>query len=192
MEESSTDQRKKAVVPRGSKAQIKRKKLDKMRKATEDGGAKREKKNEQEGLVEPKRIRREGGWWIGDECGIEEIVVVRQLPFTLSPGGYPPDGPDFDGAKMKGWEGWQRHEAFERVKDVGQTCQQMRWLLTKKPMEDGAGVRLKARLCAQGTARQDKQLAELITESPTAMRGSMRMALSVWGEKGAAIRQGQF
>ena len=70
-------------------------------------------------MVEPKRIRREEGWRIEDECRIEEIAAAGQQAFMLSPGGYPPDDPDFGGAKMKEWESWQRREVFEWVKDVG-------------------------------------------------------------------------
>ena len=93
-----------------------------MRKAIQERRAKRKERNEPEGLVKPKRIRRKAGWWIEDECGMEEIAEAGQQAFMLSPGGYPPDDLDFEGAKMKERGSWQRREVFELVKDVGQKC----------------------------------------------------------------------
>ena len=108
----------------------------------------------------------EGEWW------------GQQESFLATQGGFKTDDPAFDEAKMKEGESWERHDVFEWVKDEGQRTQRTRWILTKKTDENGE-QKLKARLCAQGTAHQDHQLAQLNAGSPTACRASMRRALSI-------------
>ena len=101
------------------------------------------------------------------------------------------DGPEYDAAKHAEWENWRRHDVFEWVRDEGQQAQRTRWILTKKdvgPERDaegnGAGAfKFKARLCAQGTARQDPQVGVLVSESPTVSRAAIRILLSHAGQR---------
>ena len=59
----------------------------------------------------------------------------------------------------RGRESWRRRGVFEWVEEQGRKCQKTRLTLTKKPTEDGSGVRPKARLGAQGLAKQGAQLS---------------------------------
>ena len=123
------------------------------------------------------------------------------------------DGPAFDDAKEAEWQQWVRNDVFEWVPDEGQSRQRSRWVLTERVLPgpsasdtpDGAvgaappRLKRKARLCAQGTASQDPQAAELFAESPTASKLAVNIALAtaakanwdVWGfDVSSAFLQG--
>ena len=158
-----------------TKAQMKARKCEEIKRAIAEKRAKRLDGYEKE-EQERKRMRLVGHTWVlQEECGVEGSLQEKlgYLAGRAAAGG---DDSEFDAAKRKEWEEWERHGVFEWVVDAGQKSQRSRWVLTKKENEDGE-VRLKARLCAQGTAKQDEQLEELITESPTASRASLRIGL---------------
>ena len=161
-----------------TRAQKKQRFIREGRAAIAERREKRKQRTEQF-LEERKRQRADGdGLWVEGADSTEGEWWGQQESFLATQGGFKTDDPAFDEAKMKEWESWERHDVFEWVKDEGQRTQRTRWILTKKTDENGE-QKLKARLCAQGTAHQDHQLAQLNTESPTASRASMRHALSI-------------
>ena len=117
---------------------------------------------------------------IGKEKGKKEIGYKKSVGFKnvlVSLSGEGEKEEKERRREAKEWANWEGHKVFEWVKDAGQPAQKTRWILTKKGLpagggatpgeggEDGHGFKLKARLCAQGTAHQDAQVGELISES---------------------------
>ena len=77
-------------------------------------------------------------WVLQEECCVEGSLQEKlgYLAGCAAAGG---DDSEFDAAKRKEWEEWERHGVFEWVVDAGQKSQRSRWVLTKKENEGGGG-----------------------------------------------------
>ena len=83
--------------------------------------------------------------------------------------------PEVIEAKEKEVENLKKYEVFEKVKDEGQQLIGTRWVITQKENHDGQKTQFKARLAARGLQEVEK----VQSDSPTALRDSFRMFLSL-------------
>ena len=79
-------------------------------------------------------------------------------------------------AKKEEFAKLKENSVFEVVPDQGQTAISTKWVFTEKKLSDG-GVKVKARLVAKGF--EEKNSADLRTDSPTCSRQSLRMVFAV-------------
>ena len=80
---------------------------------------------------------------------------------------------EIDAAKQRELESWKSREVYQEVKDNGQECLTVRWVITPKVINGKPS--LKARLCAKGY----QELKDFRTDSPTCAKESIRLALSI-------------
>ena len=83
--------------------------------------------------------------------------------------------PEVIEAKEKEVENLKKYKVFEKVKDEGQQLIGTRWVITQKENHDGQKTQFKARLVARGLQEVEK----VQSDSPTALRDSFRMFLSL-------------
>ena len=76
-------------------------------------------------------------------------------------------------AKLRELESWKKNCVYDEVEDIGQKCVSVRWVITPKVI-DGQ-MKIKARLVARGF----EEVPNFRTDSPTCMRESIRIVLSV-------------
>ena len=81
-------------------------------------------------------------------------------------------------AKSRELESWIREDVYQEVEDVGQETITVRWVITPK-LVDGV-MTTKARLVARGFQEDS---ADLRTDSPTCMKESLRLLLSIASSK---------
>ena len=105
-----------------------------------------------------------------EECFSEEdVIYVVELPVKEH------GRPEVIEAKDKEIENLKKYEVFEKVKDEGQQSIGTRWVITQKENHDGQKTQFKARLVARGFQEVEK----VQSDSPTALRDSFRMFLSL-------------
>ena len=83
-----------------------------------------------------------------------------------------------EAAKLQELESWKREEVYEIVDDVGQETISVRWVITPK-IVDGVTT-TKARLVARGF---QENVENIRTDSPTCMKESLRLLLSIASSK---------
>ena len=76
-------------------------------------------------------------------------------------------------AKIKELQSWKTNKVYEEVKNTGQACISVRWIVRPKII-DGK-LKTKARLCARGF----EETCDFRTDSPTCMRESVRIVLCI-------------
>ena len=105
-----------------------------------------------------------------EECFIEdEVFYLVELPVNEH------GRPEVAEAKEKEIENLKNYEVFEKVKDEDQETIGTRWVITKKEAHDGQKTQVKARLVVRGFQETEK----VQSDSPTALRDSFRMFLSL-------------
>ena len=105
-----------------------------------------------------------------EECfNEEEVIYVVELPVKEH------GRPEVIEAKEKEIENLKKYEVFEKVKDEGQQSIGTRWVITQKENHDGQKTQFKARLVARGFQEVEK----VQSDSPTALRDSFRIFLSL-------------
>ena len=94
------------------------------------------------------------------EVNLSEIFTVGTKEETLK-------------AKLNEIESWRRHHVFEEVRDEGQNCVSVRWVITPKIINGEMSV--KARLVARGF----EETCDFRTDSPTCLRESIRIVIGI-------------
>ena len=82
---------------------------------------------------------------------------------------------------------FQNFEAFTEIKDDGQYCIPIRWVVTEQK-EDGKNQPFKARLCVRGDKEMGKE--QIRSDSPTAAKDSIKIALNIAANEGFNIKCG--
>ena len=92
---------------------------------------------------------------------------------------------EVDGAKAKEIDRWVTNDVFQEIPDNGQDAIDTRWVVTEKFLENGeSGV--KARLVAKGF--QDPDKANIRSDSPTALKTSLRLATTYISSRGWKVK----
>ena len=88
-------------------------------------------------------------------------------------------------AMKKEVEKYKSFNAYEEVDDNGQKSIPIRWVVTKQPL-DGKNQPIKAWLCIRGDLEKDKNSVR--SDSPTAGKDTMKMALMIAANEGFKIK----
>ena len=83
--------------------------------------------------------------------------------------------PDIAKAMVEELDTFANFKTFEEVKDIGQDCLSMRWIITEKTLDSGK-KKFKARLVCRGFEEEDSQFE---SDSPTVEKTSVRIFLSL-------------
>ena len=86
---------------------------------------------------------------------------------------------DFCDARKAELENWKRHNVYQEVEDIGQSCVSTRWVYTIKEVD--SEIHRKARLVAKGF--EEDCLDEIQKNSPTCDKQSLRLVLSIIMQK---------
>ena len=96
---------------------------------------------------------------------------------------------DVQEAMRKEIEKYKSFNAFEEVDDMGQDNVPIRWVVTKHAI-DGKNQPLKARLCIRGDLEKDKEF--LRSDSPTAGKDTLKLALSIAANEGFTVKKRRY
>ena len=77
-------------------------------------------------------------------------------------------------AKLEELQNWKVENVYEETDDLGQECMSVRWVITKKLVDDAYVT--KARLVARGF---QEWVDDLRTDSPTCMRETLKVLLTL-------------
>ena len=105
---------------------------------------------------------------LDDERKVEEVMVA-EVPKKYH------KSPEVVAAKESEMENFQRFEAYEEVKDVGQPRIGSRWVITQKEGHDGMKTRIKARLVVRGF----QEVEDPRSDSPTLANESLKLMLAI-------------
>ena len=98
---------------------------------------------------------------------------------------YIADCPDLIAAKETELNRWKDNDVYDVIPDNSETAIETRWVLTEKVLADGT-VGTKARLVAKGF--QDPSKSNIRSDSPTALKTSLRLATTFICSQGWTVR----
>ena len=98
---------------------------------------------------------------------------------------YIADCPDLTAAKETELNRWRNNDVFNVIPDNGEIAIETRWVLTEKILANGT-FGTKARLVAKGF--QDPSKSNIRSDSPTALKTSLRLATTFIVSQGWAVR----
>ena len=82
---------------------------------------------------------------------------------------------------------YRAFNAFEEVEDEGQKCIPTKWVVTEQS-SSGKNEPYKARMCIRGDLERGKE--EIRTDSPTASKESIKLALIIAANEGFRVKSG--
>ena len=77
--------------------------------------------------------------------------------------------------------------AFQEVEDEGQHCVPTKWVVTEQK-SSGKNEPYKARMCIRGDLEKGKE--NIRTDSPTASKDAIKLALTIAASKGFKLKSG--
>ena len=123
--------------------------------------------------------------WKYDDKEDENVTKEQQDELVVVIPTREQNNPECDEAKKKELNAFSEFKVFEEVKDEGQERLSSRWVLVRKPTEDG-GSKVKARLVCRGFEEE----IQVQSDSPTGNKETLRMVLAIVANKGWQIKSG--